>query len=73
MKGKVSYYLYCRGFYFFMFKLKEDKDLILKSGPDFMDPREMYLNICSLEFDPEVDIPLEMVIWVRLPHLPLHY
>ena len=34
--------------------------------------RGMYLNKWDLSFDPEKDIPKAMLVWVKLPHLPLH-
>jgi hypothetical protein len=32
----------------------------------------MYLNKWSLGFDPMQDVPLVVLVWVCLPHLPLH-
>jgi hypothetical protein len=32
----------------------------------------MYLKRCTLDFDPEVGIPSDVLVWVLLPHLPLH-
>jgi hypothetical protein len=40
----------------FLFEVKEDKDLIFRSGPYFMDSRGMYLNRRMLDFIPENDI-----------------
>ena len=33
----------------------------------------MYLNKWDLSFNPEKDIPKAVPVWVKLPHLPLHY
>lgn len=41
-------------------------------APYFMGPRGMYLNRWTLDFDPEVDVPSAIPIWVYLPYLPLH-
>ena len=57
----------------FLFENKDDRDLIFRSGPYFMGPRAPYLNHWSLSFDLEKDIPSAVSVWVRLPHLPLHY
>ena len=32
----------------------------------------LYLNKWTLDFDPTVDLPKEVPVWVRLPNLPLH-
>jgi hypothetical protein len=32
----------------------------------------MCLNHWMPDFDPEVDILSTIIVWVRLPHLPLH-
>eukprot|EP00253_Pinus_taeda_P028342 PITA_28342 len=37
-----------------------------------MDSRGLYLNKWTPDFDPELDIPSAVPVWVRLPHLPLH-
>lgn len=37
-----------------------------------MDSRGLYLNKWTSDFDPELDIPSAVPVWVRLPHLPLH-
>ena len=55
-----------------MFDKKEDIDLIFRNGPYFMGPRGMYLNKWDLSFDHEKDIPKEVPVSIKLPHLPLH-
>lgn len=35
--------------------------------------RGLYLNRWMPDFDPEMDVPNVVSVWVRLPHLPLHY
>ena len=37
-----------------------------------MGPQGIYLNKWTLNFDPIQDVPPSVLIWVRLPHLPLH-
>jgi hypothetical protein len=44
IKGKLSYYFCGRGFYAFLFELKEDQELIFRNGPYFMCTRDIYLN-----------------------------
>ena len=46
--------------------------MIFRNGPYFMDTRGLYLNRWTLDFDPEMDVPSAVPVWVRLPHLPLH-
>jgi hypothetical protein len=36
-----------------------------------MGPRGLYLNQWTLDFDPSQDVPSVVLVWVRLPHLPL--
>lgn len=61
-----------KGYFTFHFKSKEDKDFIFRNGPYFMDSRGLYLNKWTPDFDPELDVPSVVPVWVRLPHLPLH-
>ena len=37
-----------------------------------MDSRGLYLNRWTPDFDPEMDVPNAVPVWVRLLHLPLH-
>ena len=37
-----------------------------------MGPQGLYLNKWNLDFDPNQDVPSDVPVWVRLPHLPLH-
>lgn len=37
-----------------------------------MDMQGMYLNRWTPDFDPEMDVPSAVSVWVRLPHIPLH-
>ena len=37
-----------------------------------MDSRGLYLKKWTPDFDPELDIPSVIPVWVRLPHLPLY-
>jgi len=70
--GKIAIRFYGRGYYTFLFESKEDRNLIFRNGPYFMDSRGLYLNRWSLDFDLDMDIANAVPIWVRLPHLPLH-
>ena len=71
-QGKISIRFCGRGYYTFHFETKEDKDLIFRNAPYFMDSRGLYLNKWTPDFDPELDIPNVVPVWVWLPHLPLH-
>jgi hypothetical protein len=57
---------------FFKFTSKEDRDLIFRNGPYFMGTQGMYLNRWTLDFDPAMEVPKEVTVWVRLPNLPIH-
>jgi hypothetical protein len=71
-QGKIAIRFCGKGFFTFHFETKNDKDLIFRNGPYFMDSRGLYLNKWTPYFDPELDIPNAVPVWVRLPHLPLH-
>ena len=51
-----------KGFYTFLFKNKEGRDLIFRSGPYFMGPQGLYLNRWTLSFDSEKDVPSAMLV-----------
>lgn len=72
IQGKITIRFCGRGFYTFLFESKEDRNLIFRNGPYFMDSRGLYLNRWSPDFDPEMDIQNVVPVWVCLPHLPLH-
>lgn len=71
-QGKIAIRFYVRGYYTFLFETKEDRDLIFRNGPYFMDSIGLYLNRWMPDFHPEMDVPNAVPVWVRLPHLPLH-
>lgn len=70
--GKIAIRFCGRGFFTFLFETVEDRNLIFRNGPYFMDTRGLYLNRWTPDFDPEMDVPNAVPVWVRLPHLPLH-
>lgn len=72
IKNSVTSYFLGRGFFLFEFTKKEDKDMIFRNGPYFMGPQGLYLNKWTPDFDPVVDIPTAVPVWVRLPNLPVH-
>lgn len=73
LKHSVTCYLVGRSFFVFKFISKEDRDLIFRSNPYFMGSQGLYLNRWSLDFDPNVDIPNEVPVWVHLPNLLVHF
>jgi hypothetical protein len=73
IKKSVTSYFLGRGYFLFEFTSKDDKDLIFQNGPYFMGPQGLYLNKWTPDFDPEVDVPKAVLVWVRLPNLPVHY
>ena len=44
----------------------------LSEWPLFHGPQGLYLNRWMLDFDPAVDVPSAVLVWVRLPNLPVH-
>jgi len=68
----VTSYAIGRGYFLFDFVSKADRDLIFKSGPYFMGPQGLYLNRWTPDFDPAMDVPKAVPVWVRLPNLPMH-
>eukprot|EP00253_Pinus_taeda_P015210 PITA_15210 len=38
-----------------------------------MGPQGLYLNKWTPDFDPGVDVPSTVPVWVRLPNLPMHF
>eukprot|EP00253_Pinus_taeda_P032749 PITA_32749 len=68
----VTSYFLGRGFFLFEFTSKEDKDLIFRNGQYFMGPQGLVLNKWTPDFDPAVDVPKAVPVWVRLPNLPVH-
>jgi len=57
IQGKISIHFCGKGYFTFHFESKEDKDLIFRNGPYFMDSRGLYLNKWTPNFDPELDVP----------------
>ena len=72
LKQGVTCYPLSSGYFLFEFINKEDKDLIFRNGPYFMGTQGLYLNHWNLDFDPTVDLPKEVPVWVRLPNLSVH-
>ena len=70
IQGKISIRFCGRRYFTFHFETKEDKDLIFRNGPYFMDSRGLYLNKWTPDFDPELDIPNAVPVWVRLLTFP---
>jgi hypothetical protein len=68
----VTCYPIGRGFFVFEFISEEDRDLIFRNGPYFMGTQGLYLNKWTPNFDPLVDLPKEVPVWVKLPNLPMH-
>jgi hypothetical protein len=68
----VTCYPVGRGYFIFEFIDKTDRDLIFRNGPYFMGTQGLYLNRWTPDFDPNVDSPKEVPVWVRLPNLPVH-
>eukprot|EP00253_Pinus_taeda_P008795 PITA_08795 len=72
LPNNVICYAVGRGFFIFEFTTKEDRDLVFRNGPYFMGNQGLFLNKWTPDFDPSIDVPKEVPVWVRLPNLPLH-
>lgn len=72
IRENVTSYFLGRGYFLFEFTVKEDKDLIFPNDPYFMGPQGLYLNKWTTDFDPAVDVPNAVPVWVRLPNLLVH-
>ena len=72
LKNNVICYAVGRGYFIFEFISKEDRDLVFKNGPYFMGNQGLYLNKWTPDFDPSVDVPKEVPIWVCIPNLSIH-
>lgn len=68
-KVKSSYYFCGRGYYDFLFELKEDRGINFRIGPYFIGLRGIFLNFWTLNFDIEVDVLNFSSMWVWFPHL----
>ena len=72
INGRMIRHFCKRGFYAFLFELKEDKYLIFRSGPYFFSNKGIYINSWTLDLDLDSDIPSIVLVWVRMSHIPLH-
>jgi hypothetical protein len=72
IQNSVTCYAVGKGFYIFEFISQEDRDLIFRNGPYFMGAQGLYLNRWTPNFDPALEIPKDVPVWVRLPNLPIH-
>jgi hypothetical protein len=72
IKSSVTCYAVGRGFFIFEFISQEDIDLIFRNGSYFMGTQGLYLNRWTPSFDPAVEVPKDVPVWVRLPNLPIH-
>lgn len=72
IKSSVTSYFLGRGSFLFEFTSKDDKDLTFQNGPYFMGPQGVYLNRWMPDFDPVVNVPTVVPVWVKLPNLPIH-
>ena len=72
-KGSLNHLFCGQGFYAFLFKNKEDYDLIFRSGPYFLGAKGMHLKKWIPNFKLENDVPSIVPVLVHFSHLPLHY
>jgi hypothetical protein len=67
IKNSVTCYVVGRGFFIFEFISQEDRDLIFRNGPYFMGTQGLYLNRWTPSFDPAVEVPKDVPVWVSFP------
>lgn len=72
-KEGIKIYFIGKCFFVFIFESEKDRNLIFKNEPYFMGPQGLYLNKWLPNFDLVQDVPSAIPVWLRLPHLPLHY
>jgi hypothetical protein len=72
INNSVTFYAIGKGYYIFEFISQEDRDLIFRNGPYFMGAQGLYLNRWTPNFNPALEIPKDVPVWVRLPNLPIH-
>jgi hypothetical protein len=72
IKNIITCYVVGRGYFIFKFISQEDCDLIFRNGPYFMGSQGLYLNRWTPNFDPALEVPKDVPVWVRLPNLPIH-
>ena len=61
-----------KGYYVFLFENSENRDLIFCNGLYFMGPQGLYLNPWTSDFDPAMDVPKAVSVWVLPPNLSIH-
>lgn len=67
IKSRVTLYFLGKGFFLFEFSEKEDKNLIFRNGPYFMGRQGLYLNKCTPDFNPAVDVPTAVLCGLDCP------
>ena len=55
-----------------LFEKKQEKYLIFSNGTYCMGPRGVYLNNCDMSINIEKCTLYAVLVWVKLPHFPLH-
>lgn len=63
MKGNLAIFAVGNGFFSFLFKYKEDKEVIFRNGSYFFGSRGIYLNIWNLDVEPTKYIPNAIPVW----------
>ena len=61
------------GFFLIKFSLKEDHTKVLKGGPWFVGGHYLSIKEWKPNFRPEIANLSSVVVWVRLPRLPIEY
>lgn len=50
-----------------------DKYLVFQSGRYIMGDQRLYLNYWSPRFNSKCDVPSSVLVWMKLPYIPLHF
>lgn len=60
------------GYFVMRFRNKEQRDIVLSSGPHYMMRRPVIIKPWTLEFNFKEEILTTIPLWVKLPNLPLN-
>ena len=63
---------YDEGYFVLQFNLESECSLILKGGPYFLNRAPVVVKKWSTQFHFKAEILRVILVWVRLPSLPLH-
>ena len=72
LQQRFSIYPCARGFFVIDFDKQEDKYIIEEAGPWFRGSSGLFMQHWSPTFSPTTTSISTVLVWVRLPNMPLH-